>query len=86
VLIKPRLVNLLRRAAPDSTQTHLEYLGREGVTKDGSPTAAYGPEDDQVDVDAFEARGRPDRHQFRFIVSSEDAVDPQDLPLGTRLE
>lgn len=45
---------------------------------------AYGPATDEADLDAFEQRAQADRHQFRFIVSPEDAEDLRDLRRYTR--
>jgi type IV secretory pathway VirD2 relaxase len=83
VVIKTRLVNL-KRAGPRSTPTHIRYLEREGVTREGTPGQAYGAVDDVVDTHEFEKRGREDRHQFRFIVSPEDGEDVADLRAFTR--
>jgi type IV secretory pathway VirD2 relaxase len=83
VLIKSRLVNL-RKIGLRSTQVHLRYLERDGVTKDGTRAHAYNGEHDVEDVAAFEQRGRDDRHQFRFIVSPEDANELEDLRGFTR--
>lgn len=98
VTIKTRLVNLAK-AGPRSTVTHLRYIEREGVGRDGEPGQAYSATTDAADLSAFEQRGREDRHQFRFIVSPEDAAELEDLrrytrdlmtrmeaDLGTRLE
>lgn len=98
VTIKTRLVNLAK-AGPRSTVTHLRYIEREGVGRDGEPGQAYSATTDDADLTAFEERGREDRHQFRFIVSPEDAAELEDLrrytrdlmtrmeaDLGTRLE
>lgn len=73
VTIKTRLVNL-KQAGPRSTATHLRYIERDGVGRDGEPGQAFGPATDNANLAAFEERGREDRHQFRFIVSPEDAV------------
>jgi type IV secretory pathway VirD2 relaxase len=78
VTIKARLVNL-RQVGKRSTTTHLRYIEREGVGRDGEPGKAYGPATDEADLADFEARGREDRHQFRFIVSPEEAGDLGDL-------
>ena len=98
VTIKTRLVNLAK-AGPRSTTAHLRYIEREGVDRQGGRGRAYGPMTDDADLAAFEERGREDRHQFRFIVSPEDAAELEDLrrytrdlmtrmeaDLGTRLE
>ena len=83
VAIKARLVNL-RQTGARSTPMHLRYIEREGVGPDGEPGKAYGPAPDEADLDAFELRGRDDRHQFRFIVSPEDARELGDLRRYTR--
>ena len=83
VTIKTRLVNL-KQAGPRSTATHLRYIEREGVGRDGEPGQAYGSMTDNADLEAFEERGRDDRHQFRFIVSPEDAEQLDDLRSYTR--
>ncbi|MCV0280468.1 relaxase/mobilization nuclease and DUF3363 domain-containing protein [Pseudomonas aeruginosa] len=83
VTIKTRLVNL-RQAGKRSTASHLRYIERDGVSREGDPGKAYGPLTDQADLNAFEERGRDDRHQFRFIVSPEDAEQLDDLRTYTR--
>ncbi|WP_371434469.1 DUF3363 domain-containing protein [Polaromonas sp.] len=98
VTIKTRLINFAK-AGSRSTVTHLRYIEREGVGREGESGKAYGPATDDADLAAFEERGREDRHQFRFIVSPEDAEQLDDLrtysrhlmarmetDLGTRLE
>jgi type IV secretory pathway VirD2 relaxase len=83
VVIKTRLV-ILKRVVPHSTKLHLSYIERDGVTTDGKPGRAYGPDADDVDTQKFETKGRNDRHQFRFIVSSENATELGDLKGFTR--
>ncbi|TXH74019.1 relaxase/mobilization nuclease and DUF3363 domain-containing protein [Thiobacillus sp.] len=83
VTIKTRLVNL-KQAGARSTATHLRYIEREGVGREGEPSKAYGPVTDEADLAAFEERGREDRHQFRFIVSPEDAEQLNELRTYTR--
>lgn len=96
--VKVRLV-YLKQAGARSTITHLRYIEREGVGRDGESGQAYSTTTDNADLAAFEERGREDRHQFRFIVSPEDAAELEDLrrytrnlmtrmeaDLGTRLE
>ena len=83
VTIKARLVNL-SKAGPRSTVAHLRYIEREGVDRQGGVGHAYGPTTDVADTAAFEERGREDRHQFRFIVSPEDAEQLEDLRTYTR--
>jgi type IV secretory pathway VirD2 relaxase len=77
VIIKTRVVRHSARSAPLSS--HLKYLGREGVTRDGEKARMFGPGDDAVEPKEFAERCRDDRHHFRFIVSPEDATDLADL-------
>lgn len=81
--VKVRLV-YLKQAGARSTVTHLRYIEREGVGRDGEPGRAYGAATDEADLTAFEERGHGDRHQFRFIVSPEDGAELDDLRTYTR--
>jgi type IV secretory pathway VirD2 relaxase len=83
VTIKTRLVNL-KQVGSRSTLTHLRYIEREGVGRGGESGQAFGSMTDNADLTAFEERGREDRHQFRFIVSPEDAEQLDDLRTYTR--
>ena len=83
VIIKSRFV-VLKRAGANAVSIHLRYIEREGVTRDGQRGQGYGAEEDAADLKAFEERGRGDRHQFRFIVSVEDAEQLEDLRGYTR--
>jgi hypothetical protein len=88
VAVKARVVKLNpQRGAARGRQfvsakavdAHLHYLERDGVTKDGEKGQIYSAGRDVEDGRAFLERGRDDRHQFRFIVSSEDGVELSDL-------
>ncbi|MDX4953652.1 relaxase/mobilization nuclease and DUF3363 domain-containing protein [Delftia acidovorans] len=81
--VKVRLV-YLKQAGARSTLTHLRYIEREGVGREQDTGKAYGPMTDEADTAAFEERGREDRHQFRLIVSPEDAEQLDDLRTYTR--
>jgi len=98
VTVKARLV-VHAQAAVGSTAAHLRYIQRDSVTREGERGQAYSADRDVADVEAFEARVEPDRHEFRFIVSPEDAAEIGDLlgytrelmsrmeaDLGTRLD
>ncbi|MGD9921609.1 MAG: relaxase/mobilization nuclease domain-containing protein [Pseudorhodoplanes sp.] len=63
---------------------HLRYLQREGTTRDGGRGILYGPDTDNADGKDFLDRGREDRHQFRFIISTEDSDRIEDLRGFTR--
>src|SRR5467141_1769293 len=93
VVVKARVVKLNpQRGAARGRQfvgakalnAHLRYLERDGVTKDGEKGQVYSGERDVEDGRAFLNRGRDDRHQFRFIVSTEDGVDLADPCETTR--
>lgn len=96
-VIKARVVRHSGRAAP--LGTHLDYLRRDGVTRDGEKARLFGPGDGEADGRAFAQRCEDDRHHFRFIVSPDDALEMSDLrsftsdlvgqmekDLGTRLD
>lgn len=96
-VIKARVVRHTGRSAP--LATHLDYLRREGVTRDGEKARLFGPDGTTVHGGAFAERCEDDRHHFRFIVSPDDAIEMADLKgftrdlvaqmeadLGTRLE
>ena len=83
VVIKTRLV-ILGSTSPRAVQTHLRYIARDGVTPDGAPSVAYDAQGEHADLHAFEQRGRGDRHQFRFIIAPENAVELEDLHAFTR--
>lgn len=82
VVIKTRIVKLVGKT--ESARVHLRYIQRDGVTRDGAPGQAYDATHDGADGKAFLARGDGDRHQFRFIVSIEDAAAYDDLKDVTR--
>jgi type IV secretory pathway VirD2 relaxase len=78
VIIKTRIVKM-RGVGAKAAALHLRYIQRDGVTQDGRAGELYGPDRDTVDAKDFLARSGEDRHQFRFIVSAEDAGDYADL-------
>ena len=82
VVIKTRVVRHKVRATP--LKAHLNYLRRDGVTRDGEKARLFGPGEGDVDGQAFADRCGEDRHHFRFIVSPEDAVEMTDLREFTR--
>ncbi|WP_375551393.1 relaxase/mobilization nuclease domain-containing protein [Rhodophyticola porphyridii] len=76
-VVKARVVRNTGRSAP--LATHLSYLRRDGVTRDGEKARLFGPGEEEVDAKAFAERCEDDRHHFRFIVSPDDAVQMADL-------
>ena len=81
-VIKARVVRHTARAAP--LAQHLNYLRREGVTRDGEKARLFGPETENADASVFAERCQDDRHHFRFIVSPDDALEMADLRSFTR--
>lgn len=81
-VVKARVVRHTARSAP--LGTHLDYLRRDGVTRDGEKARLFGPGDGEADGGAFAERCGDDRHHFRFIVSPDDAVEMSDLRSFTR--
>ena len=81
-VVKARVVRHGARSAPMGT--HLDYLRRDGVTRDGEKARLLGPGTEDADGRAFAERCGDDRHHFRFIVSPDDAPDMSDLRSFTR--
>jgi type IV secretory pathway VirD2 relaxase len=81
-MVKARVVRHGIKRTPLSS--HLEYLRRDGVTKDGAPGRMFDAERDSADHWAFAERCTGDRHHFRFIVSPDDAEQLSDLKRFTR--
>ncbi|MBU6298651.1 MAG: relaxase/mobilization nuclease and DUF3363 domain-containing protein [Alphaproteobacteria bacterium] len=85
VVTKSRIARLAGKGLA-AAKAHLRYIQRDGVTREGQPGELYNAEHDGVDGRAFLDRCGGDRHQFRFIVSAEDADQYQDLkPVIRRL-
>nr|GGH94560.1 conjugal transfer protein TraI [Aquisalinus luteolus] len=63
---------------------HLAYIQRDGVERYGTGGELYGRDGETIDGRAFAERSREDRHQFRIIVSPEDAQEIADLKATTR--
>lgn len=83
VTIKSRIVRLAGQGLK-AARLHLRYIQRDGVTRDGMPGELYDASSDQADGKSFLGRADGDRHQFRFIVSAEDAAEYDDLRAFTR--
>ncbi len=81
-IVKTRVVRNGGRGSPFAT--HLTYLRREGVTRDGEKAQLFGPDNDRIDPKEFAERCEGDRHHFRFIISPDDATELSDLKSFTR--
>lgn len=80
--VKARVVRHGLKLAP--LATHLSYLRRDGVTRDGDQARMFMADSDNADHRAFAERCEGDRHHFRFIVSPEDAAELSDIKAFTR--
>lgn len=81
-VIKARLVRHGGQAA--QLGRHLDYLQRDGVTRDGADAHLFGPSGQEADPELFAERCQDDRHHFRFIVSPDDPLEMADLRSFTR--
>lgn len=81
-VVKARVVRHFAWSAP--LGAHLNYLRREGVTRDGEKARLFGPDTENADAKSFAERCEGDRHHFRFIVSPDDAPEMADLKQFTR--
>lgn len=85
VVIKARVVRHSgQRFRSASLATHVDYLKRDGVSRDGESAQLFDARSDDVDGRAFAESCETDRHHFRFIVSPEDGAELTDLRAFTR--
>lgn len=75
VLVKARYVKQTNARGAKAARLHLKYVEREGVDKDGGKGVLYNGKESALSSDDFLERSENDPHQFRFIVSPEDAAD-----------
>ena len=85
VVIKARIARHQGKAYRSAPLTsHVSYLKREGVSRDGEKGVMFDARTDRADDLAFAERCKDDRHHFRFIVSPDDAVEMSYLKSFTR--
>jgi type IV secretory pathway VirD2 relaxase len=85
VVVKARVVRHRGKAFRSAPlATHLTYLKRDGVTRNGQNAMMFDAANDQVDGAEFAQRSKEDRHHFRFIIGPEDAAEMTDLKAFTR--
>ena len=83
VLVKARYVKQANARGAKAAQLHVKYIERDGVDTDGGKGVLYNGTATELSCDDFLARAEDDPHQFRFIVSPEDASE-LDLTTYTR--
>lgn len=81
-VVKARVVRHTARSA--LLGRHLDYLRRDGVTRDGEKARLFGTKTENADARTFAERCEGDRHHFRFIISPDDAPEMSDLKQFTR--
>lgn len=81
VMVKSRIVKMTPYGIK-AAFLHIKYIERHGVEQDGSEGKLYG-RDEEFQRDEFTRIIPEEKHQFRFIVSPEDA-DRIDLKSYTR--
>lgn len=81
-VVKARIVR--QALKPGVLRTHIAYLKRDGVTRDGGDGLMFDAMSDHADAGVFTERCQDDRHHFRFIVSPDDAAELADLKAFTR--
>ncbi len=78
VIVKARYTRIIGGDL-GAAKAHLKYIVRDGVTREGALGRPYDAQGDRVDTDAFLDRSANDPHQFRFVVSADDAGQLSDL-------
>jgi type IV secretory pathway VirD2 relaxase len=84
VIVKTHVSRSPRGGGAGAVKAHLGYIHRDGVERDGSGGQLYTRDGVEPDADAFIQRCEDDRHQFRLIVSPEDAGKLGELKDTTR--
>lgn len=78
VIVKARYTRIVG-ADLGAARAHMKYIVRDGVTREGAPGILYDASGEGVDGTAFLARSANDPHQFRFVISADDASQLTDL-------
>ncbi len=83
VIVKVSIVKMEGRGAGAQRQ-HLKYIERDSAAREGERGQLYTERGREEETKDFIEAGKDDRHQFRVIVSPEDAADLADLKGFTR--
>ncbi|PHR58289.1 MAG: conjugal transfer protein TraI [Robiginitomaculum sp.] len=78
VMVKMHIVRM-DGAGIAAQKLHINYIQRDSAAREGDLGHVYDETQDKAGDKAFVERGREDRHQFRIIVSPEDAIEMVDL-------
>ena len=83
VIVKVSIIRMNGKGAA-AQRLHLTYIQRDSAARENEHGGLYDRGSDNVDAKSFEEHGADDRHQFRIIVSPEDALEMADLKAFTR--
>lgn len=75
VVVKARYVTQDDADGIIAAKLHVKYIERDGVNREGGPGELYTEKGRGVDAESFLDRSENDPHQFRFMVSPEDASE-----------
>ncbi len=78
VIVKVHVVRMDAKGF-SAQRHHMDYVERDGTGPKGEPSKLYDRDELEADKDTFLERGSDDRHQFRIIISPEDAGELKDL-------
>jgi len=84
VVVKTHIARASKGIGKAAFKAHLKYIQRDGVERDGTGGELYDKDHNKIDDRDFLTRSENDRHQFRIIVSPEDADRLPDLKENTR--
>ncbi|KCZ48478.1 DUF3363 domain-containing protein [Hyphomonas sp. CY54-11-8] len=89
VIVKVHIARAARGVGKAAFRAHVKYIQRDGVDRnkaEGRDRAGnlYDRSDERLDDRSFLERSTDDRHQFRIILSPEDADQLGDLKESTR--
>jgi len=89
VVVKTHIARAGKGIGKAAFRAHLKYIQRDGVEREGPDGERrggdlYGRDADRIDDGDFLERSEDDRHQFRVILSPEDADQLGDLKENTR--
>lgn len=84
VIVKVHIARANKGVGRAAFKAHLKYIQRDGVERGGEGGDLYNRDRDRIDDRDFLDRSEDDRHQFRVIVSPEDADQLGDLKANTR--
>ena len=89
VVVKSHIARAGKGISKAAFRAHLRYIQRDGVEREGPDGERrggdlYGRGADRMDDRGFLERSEDDRHQFRVILSPEDADQLGDLKANTR--